>query len=54
MFNLSSAQGARFAEIVKIMEGRLEKIGPSPLGIHYGGRMEGIEDLAGDAVEQKA
>jgi F420-non-reducing hydrogenase iron-sulfur subunit len=34
MFNLSSAEGARFAEIVKIMESRLEKLGPSPLRAH--------------------
>jgi F420-non-reducing hydrogenase iron-sulfur subunit len=54
MFNLSSAQGARFAEIVKIMEGRLEKLGPSPLGSHNGGRMDGIEDIVGNAMAQKA
>src|SRR5512145_239455 len=31
MFNLSSAQGARFAEIVTEMHERLQKLGPSPL-----------------------
>jgi len=31
MFNLSSAEGARFAEIVKEMEARIKKIGLSPL-----------------------
>jgi F420-non-reducing hydrogenase iron-sulfur subunit len=31
MFNLSSAEGARFAEIVTIMNKRLAKLGPSPL-----------------------
>ena len=31
MFNLSSAEGARFAEIVTEMSGRLEQLGPSPL-----------------------
>jgi F420-non-reducing hydrogenase iron-sulfur subunit len=31
MFNLSSAEGARFAEIVTIMSNRLAKLGPSPL-----------------------
>src|SRR5512132_4174071 len=31
MFNLSSAQGARFAEIVTEMSGRLMKLGKSPL-----------------------
>lgn len=32
MFNLSSADGPRFAEIVTIMHERLEKLGPSPFG----------------------
>jgi F420-non-reducing hydrogenase iron-sulfur subunit len=31
MYNLSSAEGARFAEIVTEMMERLEKLGPSPL-----------------------
>ena len=31
MFNLSSAEGARFAEIVTEMTDRLAKLGPSPL-----------------------
>jgi coenzyme F420-reducing hydrogenase delta subunit len=31
MFNLSSAEGARFAEIVTIMSKRLAQLGPSPL-----------------------
>lgn len=31
MFNLSSAEGARFAEIVTTMSQRLAKLGPSPL-----------------------
>jgi coenzyme F420-reducing hydrogenase delta subunit len=31
MFNLSSAEGPRFAEIVGIMSQRLAKLGPSPL-----------------------
>lgn len=31
MFNLSSADGPRFAEIVNIMNERLAKLGPSPL-----------------------
>jgi len=32
MFNLSSAQGARFAQIVEQMSRRLVRLGPSPLG----------------------
>ena len=31
MFNLSSAEGSRFAEIVTTMSQRLAKLGPSPL-----------------------
>ncbi len=31
MFNLSSAEGARFAEIVTLMSKRIAKLGPSPL-----------------------
>jgi coenzyme F420-reducing hydrogenase delta subunit len=31
MFNLSSAEGPRFAEIVKEMHERITKLGPNPL-----------------------
>lgn len=31
MFNLSSAEGSRFAEIVTIMSERVKELGPSPL-----------------------
>jgi hypothetical protein len=31
MFNLSSAEGTRFAEIVNEMSQRIHKLGPSPL-----------------------
>ncbi len=31
MFNLSSAQGARFAEIAREMVGRIKALGPSPI-----------------------
>ncbi len=31
MFNLSSAEGGRFAEIVTTMVQRLKQLGPSPL-----------------------
>ena len=31
MFNLSSAEGTRFAEIVTEMSQRLRRLGPSPL-----------------------
>ena len=32
MFNLSSAQGQTFADIVEVMTKRLKELGPSPLG----------------------
>ena len=31
MYNLSSAQGARFAEIAREMVGRIKQLGPSPI-----------------------
>ncbi|MDO8588532.1 MAG: hydrogenase iron-sulfur subunit [Armatimonadota bacterium] len=31
MFNLSSAQGQTFADIVEMMTGRIKELGPSPL-----------------------
>ena len=34
MFNLSSAEGTTFAEIVEIMTKRLKELGPSPLRHH--------------------
>lgn len=33
MYNLSSAQGGRFAEIVNEMTARIRELGPSPLNI---------------------
>ncbi len=33
MFNLSSAEGTRFAEIVTLMSERIAKLGPSPLHV---------------------
>jgi coenzyme F420-reducing hydrogenase delta subunit len=41
MFNLSSAEGQRFAEIVTEMTARLAKLGPSPLRREAGVRVEG-------------
>jgi F420-non-reducing hydrogenase iron-sulfur subunit len=34
MFNLSSAEGTRFAEIVTTMSQRLQRLGPSPLRVN--------------------
>ncbi len=33
MFNLSSAMGPRFAEIAREMTDRIQKLGPSPIGV---------------------
>jgi coenzyme F420-reducing hydrogenase delta subunit len=44
MFNLSSAEGPRFAQIVKEMHDRIEPLGPSPL------RAEGYKLEEGIAV----
>ena len=32
MYNLSSAQGARFAEIAEEMVGKIKELGPTPIG----------------------
>jgi F420-non-reducing hydrogenase iron-sulfur subunit len=37
MFNLSSAEGARFAEIVTEMHDRIQKLGPSPIRLARAG-----------------
>lgn len=34
MFNLSSSQGPRFAEIAREMDARIRKLGPSPIRAH--------------------
>jgi F420-non-reducing hydrogenase iron-sulfur subunit len=57
MFNLSSAEGPRFAAIVTEMHGRLVKLGPSPLRPDHKTMEEGVQEmtrqaeaaLAGDA-----
>ena len=41
MFFLSSAEGARFAEIVTEMTERIRKLGPNPLGNGGGGEKVG-------------
>ena len=46
MFNLSSAEGPRFAQIVKEMSDRIEPLGLSPLNTGDRGVDEGIEELA--------
>ena len=45
MFNLSSAEGGRFAEIVTEMYERLKELGPSPLRRTAGEAEAGIQDM---------
>jgi F420-non-reducing hydrogenase iron-sulfur subunit len=46
MFNLSSAEGPRFAQIVKEMSDRIEPLGPSPLNIEEHKVDDGIRKMA--------
>jgi hypothetical protein len=43
MFNLSSAQGARFAEIVTEMHERIQRLGPSPIRVARANRAAAAE-----------
>ena len=49
MYNLSSAEGARFAEIVTEMSQRLSKLGPSPLRPDREATERGIEAISRQA-----
>lgn len=51
MFNLSSAEGPRFAEIVKEMSGRIAPLGPSPLHGDDAALDEGIAEMTKQAHE---
>lgn len=47
MFNLSSAEGTRFAEIVTLMTERIAKLGPSPIRAQIG-----ASAIASDAIPE--
>ncbi len=49
MFNLSSAEGARFAEIVTEMTARLNRLGPSPLRPEPEKLRQGVEQMTQQA-----
>ena len=49
MFNLSSAEGGRFAEIVTEMSERLRQLGPSPLRPDDAALEEGVRELGDQA-----
>jgi F420-non-reducing hydrogenase iron-sulfur subunit len=51
MFNLSSAQGTRFAEIVTEMNTRLKRLGPSPLRSDHKSMQQGIQEMTDQAHE---
>ena len=46
MYNLSSAEGARFAEIVTEMSERLARMDPSPLRADRGNAEKGFQEVA--------
>lgn len=49
MFNLSSAEGPRFAEIVTEMSQRLARLGPSPLRPNRSSAEEGVREMTRQA-----
>jgi coenzyme F420-reducing hydrogenase delta subunit len=49
MFNLSSAEGARFAEIVTEMTERLAALGPSPLRAEHTDIEQHVKQMTGEA-----
>ena len=49
MFNLSSAEGPRFAEIVTTMNQRLQKLGPSPLRPQREAVLQNVQEMTQQA-----
>jgi coenzyme F420-reducing hydrogenase delta subunit len=49
MFNLSSAEGPRFAEIVTTMVGRVKRLGPSPLRPDARRVEQGVQEMSQQA-----
>jgi coenzyme F420-reducing hydrogenase delta subunit len=54
MFNLSSAEGPRFAQIVTEMSARLAELGPSPLRPEHASLEEGIREMTRQAESNLA
>jgi F420-non-reducing hydrogenase iron-sulfur subunit len=54
MFNLSSAEGTRFAEIVTTMSKRLRELGPSPLRADRRATEQDIQQMTNQAEEALA
>jgi F420-non-reducing hydrogenase iron-sulfur subunit len=49
MFNLSSAEGPRFAQIAQEMSDRIAPLGPSPLHMNGTGLEEGVAEMSRQA-----
>jgi hypothetical protein len=54
MFNLSSAEGMRFAQIVSEMSARLKSLGPSPLRPEASLLEENVREMTRKAEENLA
>jgi coenzyme F420-reducing hydrogenase delta subunit len=54
MFNLSSAEGTRFAAIVTEMNERLARLGPSPLQPDHSRLKENVEEMSRQAEQALA
>ena len=52
MFNLSSAEGPRFAQIVKEMSDRIEPLGKSPLNIRKTTVDDGIREMTAEVAKK--
>jgi len=50
MFNLSSAEGSRFAEIVTEMSRRLQRLGPSPFSVDRRKAEQCVETIEAETV----
>jgi coenzyme F420-reducing hydrogenase delta subunit len=48
MYNLSSAQGQRFAEIAREMTAKIRELGPSPIKKGRGGKAQGAREKGED------
>ena len=51
MYNLSSAEGNRFAEIVTEMSERIAQLGPSPLNINAISVEQSVQELSAEAKQ---
>ncbi len=52
MYNLSAAEGARFAQIAREMTDRIRDLGPSPVRTRQGRELRGEEEAAEEGHEK--